>query len=214
MRYSRHRCMSGQRVLLAAVLMAVAAASLSPIKAAAQGTTAPPATDSAPAASTPQPARWIKKKLFFVYAGLQTQYRCQGLTDQMREVLLQLGARKSDLDVRQAGCAATGNQFPGVAGSLSVLEPVAPEQAYSPNASPGVVAAHWQAVQVKLDPPGRGQNGQCELLQQVKSRILPLFTTRNVQFDSACSPRTLLVGRTTLRLEVLVSDERGDVASN
>jgi len=182
------------------------------------------AADSAAAAGAPEGAQWVTKKVFFVYAGIQTQYGCDGFRDQMRKVLLQLGARKSDLDVRETGCGPGLNQAThstGVSGTMSVLEPVQLAQGDSANrgagavaasAGPGVVAAHWQAVQVRLDPPGRDVNGQCELLQQIKSHILPLFATRNVQYDPVCSPRALLVGPTSLRLEVLTVDHTSDVA--
>ena len=201
MRDSQRRYSLGRRVLLAALLMTLTAA---------QGTGTAAATDAsanATPASTAQTAHWVKKKLFFVYAGLQTQYVCQGLTDQMRKVLLQLGARKAGLDVHETGCTAGFNQptpSPGVAGSFYVLEPVSPEQADSSNGAPGSVAAHWQPVQVRLDPPGRDVNGQCELLDQIKLHILPLFPTRNVQYKSTCIPYEEIVGGTSLRLEVLM----------
>lgn len=209
MSYSQYRSVFGLRVLSAALLLAMTAASFSPINAVAQE------ANAAPPAGASLGAHWVQKKIFFVYAGIQTTYVCQGLTDQMRDILLQLGARKSDLDVRETGCTSGFDQpthFPGVAGTVSVLEPVVLAQVAQPPNAAGTVAAHWQPVEVKLDRPGRDANGQCELLQQVKLRVLPLFTTRNVRLDSVCSPRQLLVGGTTLRLEVLVPDHRSDVA--
>ncbi|HTX24036.1 MAG TPA: hypothetical protein VMD03_05225 [Steroidobacteraceae bacterium] len=212
MPYSAHRRFSARSVLLTALLVTAPSAAFTATTTAAQATPggAPAAaTDSTSATGVPQPARWTQKKLFFVYMGLQTRYGCQGLTDDVRQVLLELGARKSDLNVQEAGCTSGFNQptpHPAVAGTFSVLEPVPPERAYSPSATPGTVAARWQAVQVQLARPGRDVNGQCELLDQVRRRILPLFTTRNVQYQSTCSPRQLIVGGTSLRLEVLVPD--------
>jgi hypothetical protein len=202
MRYLKSRSLSARPVLVAALVMVAAAAGFA---------TAAAAADSAPAAGTPQPARWTQKKIFFVYEGIQTTYSCEALTDQVREVLLELGARNSDIDVHETGCTSGFNAqtpHPGVAGTFSVLEPVSPEQAYSPSATPGTVAAHWQPVQLHLAPPGRDVNGQCELLDQLKHRILPLFATRNVQYQSTCSPRQVVVGGTSLHLEVLVPDSR------
>jgi hypothetical protein len=221
MSYSQQQRIAFRRAVPGALLIALAAASFSPMQTAAQASADAPAArvvaaaDTAPGADVPQPARWVRKKLFFIYEGLQSTYECQGLTDQVKSVLLQLGARRSDLDVHEAGCTSGFNQpthFPAVAGSFSVLEPVAPEQAYSPNAAAGAVPARWQPVQVKLDLPGRDANGQCELLEQVKSRILPLFPTRNIQFQSVCSPRQLLVGVTSLRAEVLMPERGSHVA--
>ncbi len=204
MQYPTHERSSMRPVLLAALLMAAPAAAFVTTSAAAQGA---PGGSSTPAASVPpQPARWTQKKLFFVYQGIQTKYTCQGLTDTMRSILLTLGARRSDMDLRQTGCIGvnTPSPNPGVSGTISVLEPVAPEQAYSPGANPGTVATRWQRVQLQLDRPGRGGQTQCELLEQVKLRILPLFTTRNVELQSTCSPRQLVVGRSRLLLDVLM----------
>jgi hypothetical protein len=216
MTYSQHRCICGLRVLSAALLMAVAAVGLSPNSAVAQG------TNAAPPADTSLGAHWVQKKIFFVYQGLQTYYSCEGLIDQMRKVLLQLGARNSDLELHETGCTLGFNQptvSSGVAGTISVLEPIQLAHGSIANAAPGTVTAnaapmtaHWQPTQVHLDRPGRDANGQCELLQQVKLRVLPLFTTRNVQFQSVCSPRQLIVGNTILRLEVLAPDHRSDIA--
>jgi hypothetical protein len=208
MQHSRHRLLRARSGLLAALLVIALPVAFGPASAMAQGAAGPATeSDQAPA----QPARWVKKKLFFIYAGIQTTYECQGLTDVMKSILLQLGARKSDLDVREANCTSGFNQptqFPAVAGSFSVLEPVAADQESSASAE-GTVPAHWRPVAVKIDIPGRDQNGQCELLQQVKAKIVPLFPARDVKFDqSGCSPRELLVGRTTLSLEVLMPDRR------
>jgi hypothetical protein len=218
MQYSTRQRFPARRILLAAALLIAApAAAFLATAAVAQAAGGAAASQARPAAATagatesapgvPQPARWTQKKLFFVYRGLQTNYSCDGLQDQIREVLLTLGARKSDLDLVQTGCTSG---FKGVSGTFSVLEPVPPEQAYSPSAS-GSVAARWQPVQVQLDRPGKDVNAQCELLDQVKQRILPLFATRNIQYDSTCSPRQLIVGGTSLKLEVL-SPEEGRVA--
>jgi hypothetical protein len=217
MRYSTQQTLSARLVSFAALVMVTAAAGFVATKVAAQGAAthalpalaAAGAAESAPAAGVPQPARWTKKKIFFIYMGIQTNYTCQSLTDDIRQVLLQLGARKSDIDVHETGCTSGFNAptpHPGVAGTFYVLEPVAAEQANGPGAPAGTVAAHWQPMKVQLDPPGRDVNGQCELLDQVKHRILPLFATRDVQYQSTCFPHEEIVGGTSLRLQVLMPD--------
>jgi len=50
--------------------------------------------------------------------------------------------------------------------------------------------------------------GDCELIEQVKTRVLPLFTTRNVDYHSSCIPNQLQVGGTVLKAEVLIADEQ------
>jgi hypothetical protein len=205
--YLARRLPSALPPLFAALLLVAAAAGFGTAQAAMPATTA--ATDAVSAPGTPQTARWTKKKIYFTYMGFTTHYSCQGLTDKVRRILLDLGARKSDLNVHEAGCTSLVGRpepFPAVAGTFSVLEPVSPEQAYSPNAAPGAVAAHWQPVNVRFDFPGLDMDGQCELLEQVKSRILPLIPARNVQYKSTCVPYQLIPGGTSLKVEVLVPD--------
>jgi hypothetical protein len=47
------------------------------------------------------------------------------------------------------------------------------------------------------------------IIEQIKEQLLPLFTTRNVQYQSTCIPNQLQIGSTQLRAEVLVADEPG-----
>src|SRR5690348_5714821 len=49
-------------------------------------------------------AHWVQKNLNFRYMGFTTHYSCEGLRDNVRQVLLDLGARRSDLHLRSVGC--------------------------------------------------------------------------------------------------------------
>jgi len=168
----------------------------------------------AAAAAAAQPARWEQKKIYFTYLGFTTHYSCEGLTDQVRRVLLELGARKADMHVHEAGCTSRLGEpepFPAVQGTFFVLEPVAPSQADDPSAHPGIVPAHWQPVNVHFDHQNESldMSGQCELLEQVRQHILPLFPARNVQFNTLCIPHQLTAGGNTLQAEVLIPDTAG-----
>ena len=54
--------------------------------------------------------------------------------------------------------------------------------------------------------------GQCELLEQFNQKIMPLFTTRNVDLRATCVPHQLEPLGTKLQAEVLVTDQKKDVA--
>jgi len=158
------------------------------------------ASDSAAAQAVP--AHWVKKKIYFVYQGFTAHYSCEGLRDDIRLALLQLGARRSDMNVRELGCT-TGlgvpNAAPGVTGTFSVLEPAADSQAPSAEA----VKARWVAVRVQLNPaPSFG--GDCELIDQIKQKIIPLVTARNVKFTENCIPHQLQPPGSQLQAEVLM----------
>jgi len=170
---------------------------------------APGARAQAPAqAAPPAWAEWTPKELRFVYMGFTSHYSCDGLRDKMRSILLQLGARP-DLKVREVPCsglAGRPTEFPGVTVNMNVL---APWDAGKANASATPLPAHWKMVEISTDRDPLREAGDCELIEQVKSRVLPLFNARNVEYHSSCIPNQLQIGGTQLKAELLIADEQG-----
>ncbi len=163
------------------------------------------AAAGAPAGDDAQRATWTPKEQRFTYQGFTTRYSCDGLREKVRSALLALGARK-DLTVNETACSTLSggpDPFPGVAIKMHVLTPLAANAA-TPDA--GTVAAHWQTLDLRLDRDTLAASGDCELLEQIKQSILPLFTTRNVEYSSNCVPHQLSVGGTRLRAQVLIAD--------
>lgn len=153
-----------------------------------------------------QSAVWVQKEFKLTYHGFTTKYSCDGLLDKMRSIVLEFGARKSDLKVSSWGCLArTGvpEVFPGVVVKMSVLAPT--DDAAAGGAPP--IPSHWKAVTLKLDSSSLSEAGECELVEQVKQQVLPLFTTRNVDFRTNCVPHQLTPGGTQLKAEVLAADQ-------
>ena len=156
----------------------------------------PVAVAQAPAPST-QPAWgvWTAKELRFVYMGFTSHYSCDGLRDKMRAILLQLGARP-DLKLREVPCsgmAGRPTEFPGVTANMNGLAPFDPASA---NATATPVPAHWKTVVISTDTDPLREAGDCELIEQVKSRVLPLFYARNIDYHSSCIPNQLPITRT------------------
>lgn len=179
------------------ILAALALASLTAVVA------APAWADTQAEGSTGVPAVWTAKELRFVYMGFTSHYSCDGLRDRIRVILTDFGAR-DDMQVSESPCSGPlgrPTKFPGVSIKINVLQPA------SDATDSSVVAAHWKRVQL----PGPGdavrQAGDCELLEQVKQKILPLFATRDVQFHSTCVPKQLSIGGTSLAADVLVADQ-------
>lgn len=152
---------------------------------------------------TPVQAGWTPREFRFTYQGFTAKYSCDGLSGRIKEVLLLLGARKQDLNVAPTGCTdgfGRATLFPGVAVKMSVLVPLDDKSA--PGTTP--VATVWRNVDVPRTQP-LAAAGDCELTEQIKQSILPLFTTRNVEYRSTCVPHQLTPGGTTLKADVLVS---------
>jgi hypothetical protein len=156
------------------------------------------------AGSGRESAVWAPKELNFVYQGFTTKYSCDGLQDKMKRVLIKLGARH-DIQVRGWGCTQLQgpDPFAGVRIKMSVLQLAGTQGGQA-------VPAHWKRVDVLADSDDHDPvdaAGDCELVGQIKQKVLPLFATRNVDYRSTCEPHQLLVGATRLKAEVLVADE-------
>jgi hypothetical protein len=169
---------------------------------------------AAPAAQPGEAAAegvWTAKDMRFEYQGFMSKYSCDGLRDKMRKVLLDLGARP-DLQLSTSGCSSPSgpDPFPGVRIKMNVLQP-APDSASG--AKDATVAAHWQTIDVTLERDPVAAAGDCELVEQIHQKILPLFSTRNVEYSSACVPHQLSIGGTRLRADVLVADAKAPVAA-
>ncbi|HEV2285228.1 MAG TPA: hypothetical protein VGR80_04225 [Steroidobacteraceae bacterium] len=162
-------------------------------------------TGAAAAAPDAQPAIWAQKQLNFLFQGFTTHYSCDGLEGKIKHVVKELGAR-GDFQVHSFGCAepyGRPDPFPSVSIKMSVLQP-----APAGTAATDVVAAHWQRTDLHLDKDPVWEAGDCELLEQIKQKLLPLFATRNVDFASNCVPHQLELG-TRLSADLLVPDKRG-----
>ena len=133
--------------------------------------------------AAPLAAKWVPRKVHFMYtpvtpSNVTTYYSCDKLQAQMTTILKQLGAR--DAVVEPFGCATNGGaeRFAGVDATFSVLEPAGSSDQAA--VSSDSVDAHWDKVTLR-------SGASCDLIEQVKREILPLFSTRNP--SSGCSPR-------------------------
>lgn len=150
-------------------------------------------------------AVWTAKQVHFVYQGFTTHYSCEGLTDKVIKALLELGAAK-DLKVREGACTRPSGgpePFPSVDVRMSVLQLLT---ASSADQNAQAVPAHWQRVELKLDNDPLSEAADCELVEQIKQTFLPLFATRNVDYQSRCVAHQVSPGGTWLRADVLLAD--------
>lgn len=149
-------------------------------------------------------AVWVPRHIQFIYQGFTTRYSCDGLRDEIREMLDKLGAK--DLKVREMACTSppgAPSPFPGVMVNMQVLVPASSAKA-SEAKSPGhPVQAQWKNVVLMPQNAPYNEQGNCELIEQFKETFLPLFSTRDIKYGSTCIPHQLTLG-THLSAEVLV----------
>jgi hypothetical protein len=146
-------------------------------------------------------AVWAPKQLNFNYRGFTTIYSCDGLQEKMRRILLRLGAR-ADLQVRGYGCTrlAGPDLLAGVSIRMNVLQPAVGQAGQA-------MPAHWEKVNLLTDYDNRDPidaSGDCDLINEIRHQVLPLFATRNVDYSATCELHHLVPGGTRLMADVLV----------
>ncbi len=149
-------------------------------------------------------AVWVPRKVQFIYQGFTTRYSCDGLRDEVRSMLTELGAQ--DLKVREVPCSSPSgvpSPFPGVSVTMRVLVPASSAEASKDKNAGPPVQAHWKEVVLMPSNAPLNEQGKCELIEQFKETFLPLFTTRNIKYRSTCIPHQITLG-THLSAEVLM----------
>jgi hypothetical protein len=170
---------------------------------AATATTLLAAVPALAAAQDSVTAVWVPKHVEFIYQGFTSHYSCDGLQDQIRDMLQKMGAQ--NLKVRQMACVRPEGptEFPGVNVTMSVLVPASSVEASKAKSSGPPVQAQWKKVVLMPVNAGYNEEGNCELIEQFKQTFLPLFTTRKINYGSDCIPYQLTLG-THLSAEVLM----------
>jgi hypothetical protein len=134
-------------------------------------------------AGAAQPGNWLQHKYTFNFFGFTTTYSCEGLEDKLRVLLKMSGAGP---DVRDVHVDAPCDRGFGVPDKLafayltfSTLQPAADS-----NAAPG----EWRHVALEPKHPYQFDYGDCELIEQFRDKVLPMFATRNLNNNITCIP--------------------------
>ena len=155
-------------------------------------------------ATAGEPGVWQKHQYSFAFMGFTTTYSCDGLADKLKLLLIAAGARH---DVKsQAGACASGfgrpDKFARADLTFYTLTPGAADAApgeadAAPGAAPSAadtatggkpVDGIWKPVAFADRSPRELSTGDCELVEQFRSNVLPMFTTRNVDSRTTCVP--------------------------
>jgi hypothetical protein len=197
--------------LLSAVAIALILAM--PLLAKAEGTEASTAPEAVSAVWTPQ-------ELQFKLEDSTAQHTCGEFRNTVKVLLLALGARK-DLHVEPTPCTNTRIDYGKTPGIYGVPMGIKDGPSLAPQVSirmqvlkvldglrpdPVGIPAHWKSIDLvgRREPLGY----ECALTKQVVEVILPLFSTRNVEYTSPPCDRDAGQPVLRLHLEVLVTDQR------
>ena len=159
----------------------------------------PPGAAPPGSAADPLRAVWREQHLDFAYAGRTARYSCDALSEKMRVMLLELGARR-DLKISATGCKS---QNPGL--HLEFSSPALLDEALSEQHAGAFegVEARFERFMLTSDVLRNFDSADCELVQEFTRQILPMLTTRGLEQDITCVPYQRSGSRYLVRGEIL-----------
>jgi len=149
-----------------------------------------PVPGAGASASTGEPGAWRSQKTELVYMGFTSHYSCDGLQEKLELLLRQLGARR-DFKVVAYGCDrgfGTPSRFPRATLEFATLQPAAGDGTDTAAPAEPPVTGVWHTVELSPRHPFDLQDGDCELMEQFRDKILPFFATRDLQVQATCVP--------------------------
>jgi hypothetical protein len=145
---------------------------------------------------TVQPAAWVVHDLSIDLHYLPRRYSCDDLWYKFHDVLLVLGARP-DLKILTARCER-GSRSPSVRLQFSTPE-------FVKRTSTRGIGIDAAAATIRLEPghPASLNDADCELMRQIKDRLLAPVLQRIVSFNLACSAPPSRGGRFNVSVQAL-----------
>jgi hypothetical protein len=135
------------------------------------------------------PGVWQKHQYSFAYMGFTSTYSCDGLADKLKKLLIAAGARK-DAKATSGACPSGFGRPDKLARADLTFYTLAPDT--SGTAADGQQAdGSWRPVVIAVRSPRDLALGDCELVEQFTSNVLPLFPVRNIDNHTTCVPRQL-----------------------
>lgn len=142
---------------------------------------------------------WRKHEYTFQFLGFTTTYSCDGLASKLKVLLVAAGAR-ADLKSTSGACSrgyGAPDKFARANLSFYTLTPVGDAE------SPLKIGGMWRPVAIGDRSPRELRLGDCELVEQFRDKVLPMFATRNVDSRITCVPNQLSGSVINLKFEVL-----------
>jgi hypothetical protein len=145
---------------------------------------------------------WQKHEYNFRVLGFTSTYSCDGLADKLRALLLAAGARA---DARSTGGACSrgyGNpdKFASAKLTFYTLSPGEPQGQVA-------ITGSWRAVEFTGRRPRELDLGDCELMDQFRQSVLPLFSVRNLVNQVSCIPNQASGSVINLKFESFQADK-------
>jgi hypothetical protein len=145
---------------------------------------------------------WQKHEYSFEFMGFTSTYSCDGLADKLKMLLIASGARP-DATARAGACASGFGRPDKFARADLTFYTLAPAASDTSDSKP--VDGTWMPVTIAPHRPRELDTGDCELVEQFRSNVLGMFTTRNVASRTTCVPHQLSGSTIDLKFESFVA---------
>ena len=152
--------------------------------------------------AAPEGGVWVKRHYNLQFMGFTSTYSCDGLAGKLKILVKAAGAR-SDLKASPGACASgfgSPDKFANASVTFYALVPTT--EAKPDEASGAQDQGIWQTIEIAAHKPTELQPGDCELVEQFRDHVLPLFTRRNVDERITCIPHQQSGSSYFLRFEV------------
>jgi hypothetical protein len=169
--------------------------------------------DGAAPCAAPEAGLWQKHEYSFAFLGFTSTYSCDGLADKLRLLLIASGAR-SDAKARPGACASGFGRPDKFARADLIFYTLSPAGATAdPSASAAAIDGTWKSVTLSLQQPRELGRGDCELVEQFRSNVLPMFTARNIDNHTTCIPYQESGSEIDLRFEAFSAAPKAPAAA-
>jgi hypothetical protein len=128
---------------------------------------------------------WQSHTYQFHFMGFTATYSCDGLGDKLQLLLRLAGARA---DAKVMPTCARGYGVPDKLADAQVVFSTLQPAAGAGNNADDSAAGSWRHVELAPQHPFALQTGDCELVEQFRDTLLPMFATRNLKSQINCVP--------------------------
>jgi hypothetical protein len=179
------------------------------------------------AAPEPVQAIWKNQEFAFFFQSMNTFYSCSSLEAKLERILRALGAR-ARVKVRSVDCQSGPVRMPRVIMNVSAPVEATPEalaerdKGKSKRELAARVRGEKEDADALAEFPAQWQHislsrgdldlepGDCELIDQLRRKVLPKLAVRIVKDNTHCSPQQLSLGQPQLEVQALVALPKPD----
>src|SRR5262245_40530985 len=185
-----------------------------------------------PGSPEPVQAIWKEQEFAFYYQSQTTFYSCPSLEAKLQRILQTLGAR-AQVRVRAVDCQSGPVRMPRVTVTMTAPVEATPQaiaerdkgnskrelaaRVRGEKQDPEALApfpAQWKRISLSRGGKLNLEPGDCELIDELRRKVLPRLAVRIVKDDTHCIPQQLTLGQPQLQVDALVALPKPDAATD